>query len=665
MLDIYQSEIVNSKDKNMLVVASPGSGKTTVIINRAGYLIKVRGINPKSIVIITFTKAAALNMKRRFKALFPGVVDPFFGTFHSFFYSILKNQRTSINIISSAESYFVIERTVKRYMGEITEDRIKDILNFISSYKTGYKTLDQLADYININVLKQCISEYETYKKNKDLLDFDDLQIGVAELFKSNSKVLRVYNKRFTHILVDEFQDCDNMQIDILKKLCKGNSIFAVGDEDQCIYGFRGARPDYMVNFSENFEGGTKWFLTNNYRSVKNIVAISGNLIKNNKIRNVKKFYAVKSQDGQITCERYFDDRKQGDGIAAKIISYAQKGLGKYSDNAVLYRTNMEARALIDSFIRNKIPFTLLDKSYNFFNHFICKDMISYINLSLDTTRREDFKRIINKPFRYISKVNLDKLSNYKFKEDCFEVICKIPSLPYFQYKELMNLRRDVLKISQLEIGSVIDFIYLKLNYKKYLEEYCIKYNISKKDMEEILEEFNQSISSFNSLSDFISHVKIVEEEIKKDSAGDVDTVLLSTIHGVKGMEFKNVHIINCVQGIIPYYRGDRPNDMEEERRLFYVGITRAKENLFLSLPLYIKGKSKEESNFISECGIINRIDYTNQYPLGSKVQHKSFGTGIVVEITADKIAIKFKDNITRDFEVHKVISHNLLIKMA
>jgi DNA helicase-2/ATP-dependent DNA helicase PcrA len=665
MLDVFQREIVNSKDKNILVVASPGSGKTTVIVNRAGYLIKEKGIDPKSIVVITFTKASAQNMKIRFKALFPGIVEPFFGTFHSLFYSILKNQRRTINIIGSSECYFVIEKSLKKYMGEISEDRIKDILNYVSAYKTGYKTLEQLSESININVLKECIKDYEAYKSSKKLLDFDDLQICVAELFNTDNKVLQAYNKRFSYLLVDEFQDCDDMQIDILKKLCKGNSLFAVGDEDQCIYGFRGARPDYMVYFGESFEGGVKKFLTNNYRSANNIVAMSESLIQNNQIRNIKSFSAIKDYEGEISCERYSDDRKQGDGVALKILSFKEKENSKFSDNAVLYRINIEARALIDSFIRNKIPFILLDKSYNFFQHFVCKDLLSYINLSLDTTTRVDFKRIINKPFRYISKVNLDKLTNYKFKEDCFEIMCKIPSLPYFQYKELMGLRKDILKIIKLDTAEITEYIHIKLNYNKYLEDYCIKYNIEKEDMEEIVEEFHQAISSFDDIKAFISHVKKVEEEINKTADEHKDAVVLSTIHGVKGMEFKNVFIINCIQGSLPYSRGDRANDMEEERRLFYVGITRAKENLYLSLPLYIKGKSKEESNFIPECGIIKHIDYTREYPLGANVQHKSFGKGIVVGITEENIAIKFKDNIIRSFEIGKLISYNLLKKMA
>lgn len=665
MLDKFQKEIVTSEEKNILVVASPGSGKTTVIINRAGYLINEKGIDPKSIIIITFTKAAAMNMKIRFKALFPGVEEPFFGTFHSLFYSILKEQRGKINIISNTESHYVLEKTIKKYMDEISEERITDILNYISAYKTGFKTLEQLEEMININILNKCFKEYEEYKNHKGLLDFDDLQIKVFDLFSREIKILRLYNGRFTSLLVDEFQDCDSMQIDILKKLGRGNSIFAVGDEDQCIYGFRGARPDFMVSFDNNFEGGVKKFLTSNYRSVKNIVEISGALIKNNKIRNVKEFSAVNTKAGHICCERYPEDRKQGEQIAGRIIEEVKKGNTKYCDNAVLYRTNIEARSLIDSFIRNKVPFRLLDKTYNFYNHFICRDLLSYINLSEDITKRSDFKRIINKPFRYISKINIEKLNNYKFKEDCFEIICKIPSLPFFQYRELLNLRKAILKIKNLKTIEIIEYIQLKLNYGKYLEEYCGKNNIDKCDMEEIIDEFNEALCTFDNTREFLDHINKVGENLCKTDNISSDTVVISTIHGVKGMEFKNVYIVNCVQGNLPYCRGERVNDIEEERRLFYVGITRAKENLFLCLPIYIRGKAKEESPFIRECGITEILNNIDDYNVGNFVRHSVFGIGVIVNKDNVKIGIKFKDDIIRDFDIDKLIRHNLLKKMA
>ncbi|SCN21628.1 putative ATP-dependent DNA helicase YjcD [Clostridium sp. N3C] len=665
MLDKYQEEIVRAKEKNILVVASPGSGKTTVIINRTGYLIKEMSIDPKNIVIITFTRAAAINMKERFKKLYTESQTPYFGTFHSLCYSILRNDRGKIKIISEREEYYIIEKVLKSYVEEVNEERIRDILNYISAYKTGYKTLDQLEQNINLNILQQCIKGYEEYKSYKGLLDFDDLQLQTLELFNKKHQLLEGYRKQFKFILVDEFQDCDQLQIDILKKLCKGNSLFAVGDEDQCIYGFRGARPDYMVIFNENFEKGVKKFLMVNYRSVKNIVEMSAKLIDNNKIRNKKRFTSCSIFEGCIFTERYFDERGQSDGIAKRILKRVNEKKESFSDNAVLYRTNMEARSFIDAFIKNKVPFRLLDKAYNFFDHSICKDLLSYMMLSHDLTNRESFKRIINKPFRYISKVNLEKLSGYKYKEDCFDILCNICSLPIFQYKELQRLKKDVINIRKYPLSELTDYILTKLEYSKYIISYCQKYGLSIEEVDEIINEFKEAVKDFTDIESFLLHVKQVGEELSKKSTDNEDTVILSTIHGVKGMEFKNVYVINCVDGNIPCKREGKESYIEEERRLFYVAITRAKENLYLSLCEYMRGKSKEISPFIYECGISDIIDRTVEFLIGSKVIHDSFGKGEIISINNGEMGIRFDDGFIRHFDMNKVKLQNTLKKMG
>lgn len=665
MLDKYQKEIVRAKEKNILVVASPGSGKTTVIINRTGYLINDRDIAPNNIVIITFTRAAAINMRDRFKKLYPQSQAPYFGTFHSLCYSILKKDRGEINIISEREGYYVIEKVLRSYVEEVNEERVRDILNYISAYKTGFKTLEQLEININLKILQQCIEGYEEYKRQKGLLDFDDLQLQVLELFKKNHQLLEEYRKKFKFLLVDEFQDCDQLQIDMLKKLCKGNSLFAVGDEDQCIYGFRGARPDYMVSFKEHFEGGVKKFLMVNYRSVKNIVEISSKLIDNNKIRNKKRFSSQSVLKGCIYAESYFDEKSQSQAISKRMIEAINEKKERFSDNAVLYRTNMEARSFIDAFIKNKVPFRLLDKAYNFFDHTICKDFLSYMILSQDLTNREAFKRIINKPFRYIGKVNLERLSTYKYKEDCFDILYNIGSLPVFQYKELQRLKRDVVKIGKYPLSAVTDYILVKLDYMKYLASYCEKYSASIEEVDEIIREFQEAIKEFSDIRSLLQHVEQVGEKLSKKAQESEDAVILSTIHGVKGMEFKNVYVINCVDGNIPYNREGKESHLEEERRLFYVAITRAKENLYLSLCNYMRGKSKEISPFIRECGISDIIDRTEDFSVGSLVVHDSFGKGEVISVSNGEMGIRFHDGFIRRFDINKLKLHNTLKKMA
>ncbi|MDP4088966.1 MAG: ATP-dependent helicase [Bacillota bacterium] len=665
MLDDFQLDIVNSEEKNILVVASPGSGKTTVIINRAGHLIRERQVNPENIIIITFTRAAAENMRRRFKKIFQENRAPFFGTFHSFFYNILLKQYGSIEVISGSSAFYVIEKSLKRFMDEVSEDRVRDILSGISYLKTGFKTLEQLSEVISAGILTQCYNDYEEYKRCKGLMDFDDLQIKTLQLFRENSRILELYRQRFKYVLVDEFQDCDKMQLQLLKLLCEGNSIFAVGDEDQCIYGFRGARPDYMVKFRENFEGAVKKFLVKNYRSLSGIIEISVKLIGNNKIRNAKEITGSKAENGRITCEKHADERRQGERIAEFIGSMVSAGNREFSDFAVLYRTNMESRSLIDSFIRKKVPFTMIDMNYCFYDHFICSDLLSYLRLSQDMTDRASFLRIINRPFRYISKVNLEKIKDYPYKEDCIDILISIPALPFFQYKELQEFRKKLLYINKLGVEKAINHILQELGYNEHVKGYCSKNRLPEEDINDMISEFKEAIGGFLSISEFLSHVAVVQEKMKNRKAEEKEGVLFSTIHGVKGMEFKDVFIINCVDGTIPFHREGRESDVEEERRLFYVGITRTMENLYLNFPHFLKGRAATISPFIKECGIDIVADFSNEYGIGSRVCHHSLGIGEVTGLRDSEIEIKFTDGSIRTFNLDVLIGHKLLKKLA
>lgn len=665
MLDSSQLDIVNSEEKNILVVASPGSGKTSVIINRAGHIIREKKVDPKNIIIITFTKAAAENMKSRFKNLFSEEMLPFFGTFHSLFYHILYRTMGDINIISPSSAFYIVEKSLKTYMEEVSEERVKDVLNCISSYKTGFKEWQQLEEIISLNVLKQCYNNYESYKKKNGLLDFDDLQSKTLELFQKNTEMLNFYKSRFKYILVDEFQDCDMQQLNLLKLLCNGNSIFAVGDEDQCIYSFRGARPDFMVDFQMHFEGAVKKLLVRNYRSTYNIVETACRLIYNNKIRNFKEFAAANGNNGKIRCERYLDERTQGEEIALEIQRKMKEGKTDFRDFAVLYRTNIESKALVEAFIKRKIPFVMMDKNYCFYDHFICEDLLCYLRLSTDLTDREAFIRVINRPFRYISKINLDKLRTYPYKGDCIDILCGIPSLPFFQYKALLEFRRKLLQISRMPVKAIIDYMLMQLNYIEFIKSCCNKSGVNEDDLFSIVDEFKESLECFDSYLEFLEHVKIIREKLKVKKTEGQEGVIFSTIHGVKGMEFKNVFIINCVQGTIPFQREGKNSDIEEERRLFYVGITRAMENLYLTLPVYLKGKLCTESPFIKECGIQIIVESYNDYAIGTVVEHSDYGRGEVTDLSNGEIEIRFIRGKVRRFKMDVLLSHKLLKKLA
>ena len=664
-LDEFQKEAVLGKSRNSLIVAAPGSGKTTTIINRVKVLIEEFGINSDNIIVITFTKNAATSMKNRFIKENPGIRAPFFGTFHSLFYKILKRSGRVFDIIDSGKTFGIIKSTLSGYMDEVSEEKVKEILNAMSYMKCNDLESNQLDISITNEIFNECLEQYETYKSKNNLKDFDDLQSDCKELFLSNEQLLNGYRRLFKHILVDEFQDCDLLQVEILKLLNKENSIYAVGDEDQCIYSFRGSRPDIMVEFEKHFEGSKKYFLSTNYRCPKNVVNVSKKLIEKNINRNEKEILPFSKKDGDIKVEKFYNESNQANSIGEAIIDFNKNKGYTLRDNIVLYRTNIESRSLVDAFIRAKIPFRFLDKEYNFFDHFICKDIIAYLRLSLDLSNKESFGKIINKPFRYVGKNVIAKLNNSSNVYDCFEKLMEFDEVHPFQLKELTKVRKKIFSLNKYSLGTAVEMVLGDLGYHGHLIEYSHKYKFDINEVEEIVNEFKESSSEFRTIVDFLTHVEEVRENLNRNTKSLEDAVLLSTIHGVKGMEFPNVFIINCNEDILPHKRNEDQN-IEEERRLMYVGVTRAIDNLFLNSCELVKGSKVSTSRFLNELGLVE--NYKNNHILkeGDTVRHRAFGDGKVVFCDGKYVEINFKkDNQHRKFDLEVSYSNGLIKRIS
>lgn len=655
-LDNYQKEAVYIKENNVLVVAAPGSGKTTVIINRVNHLVTDLKVKLGNIIVITFTRAAADNMRNRYKNIFNREIAPFFGTFHGLFYKILLREGFNISIIEGGIAHRIIKSTLNKYSDEVSEDKIKEALNNISFFKTSLKNIEEFKTTMAKDIFIECLEKYEDYKAKNGLWDFDDLSIKVVNLLKDNPEVLSKYQMMFKYMLVDEFQDCDELQIKFLKMLNKNNSLFAVGDEDQCIYSFRGSRPEYMVSFSEIFEHAKKIYLATNYRSTNNIVEVSKEIIKNNKSRNNKLIKANKDSVGIINFRTPYDERIQGEDIASII----EKSIDDLSDNAILYRTNMEARSIIDTFTRRRIPFILLDKGYNFFEHFICKDILSYLRLSIDINNKENFLSIINKPFRYVSKANLEYIRSYIEYKSPFDILIEKRDTPPYQAKKIDDLKRDILYLNKISLSGAIQYIISELNYIDYLKEYGERYNQSIEELEDIVEEFKSAADGLKTIVELLSHVEKVKQKIE-ESKEVKDGVILSTIHGVKGMEFKNVFIINSTEEIIPH-KSSMEENIEEERRLFYVAVTRAIDNIYIFSPKTQKGKFKDISRFVLEGGL-KSINVNHDYgiKMNDSIHHKSYGNGKVLSINDDVIKIDFGDCVSKSFSLKVLIENNII----
>lgn len=541
----YQREAIYSENNCIIVIAAPGSGKTTVLVHRIYNLINNKLINPKEIVVITFTKKAALNMEDRFLKLSNLNEPPFFGTFHSFCYRILLNEGYNIKIISESEKY----KLIKGFVYELTGKALNS------------------SRHINKEVYKldKVMEKYNKHKKENKLFDFDDLEDEVIGILEEDEK-RKKYNKKYKHILVDEFQDCNDKQIHILKRFNEC-SIFAVGDEDQCIYTFRGSNPEYMVTFSEHFKEGIKLQLPINYRCPKNIVLMSKNLIKYNKMRNHKDINYFKQSDGIVNILDH-----ENEEFAYKVIMENIEKLHENISCGVLVRTNKEIIPILYNLFKKNIAVCVKD-DFSFLDFKVMKDLENLFKLSINFNDLEAFISLTP----YLSKIEKESLKN---ASDLFK-----HSRSFSLHKRRRIL---ILKIITLFL-NIFNKIYI-VKVLKHLPYYSKIINF--KEIENILLNFNL----YNySLNDIIKHLKYLKDSLYNKNS----RITISTIHGIKGMEFDEVHILNACEDFLPINTNEA--NIEEERRIFYIAITRARENLTIhTIKNYMKNK-REKSRFLKE----------------------------------------------------------------
>lgn len=617
--DEQMSAVLSDRDK-VLVAACPGAGKTQVIISRvlylstfgatygseavpsnlkAGDLAELRGfldskddsfcsvpeiltrdsVRPENIVVITFTRMAAKGMEERYRGVSGKSSGPFFGTFHSLFYRILERRRGKLSIISEADANEAVRRVLCRYTDVVTEDKVTGVLNDISGFKNSRLAGVPFEPRTDSGIFRECLSAYEKLKEGKGKLDFDDIILECIKLFREDEALLSRYRKLFTDILVDEFQDCDSQQILLLKLFEPSSRIFAVGDEDQCIYGFRGSRPDCMVDFSSHFEGGRKYFLNRNYRSRAGIIGSAKRLIGFNALRNEKEMRAVREEKGSVNLMPCRDAMDQSEK-AAEILSGLQT-----ADSAVLYRTNRECGLLTATLLRKGIKFRTMEKAYNFLEEELCRDMLAYFRLGADPFDRESFIRVANRPNRFLGRALTEKVKGWPAVRNVFRLLSEQRCISLYQAREILKLEGQVRRLPGMKPGKAVAFVLKKLGYAEYLEK--------NEGLKPALEEFEALASGFGSMREFLDFADRYSLEIER-SAEEQAGVVLSTIHGVKGLEYKNVLVINCSEGNMPHRNSFA--DIEEERRIFYVAVTRAADSLWLLWP-----EAMGESQFIKE----------------------------------------------------------------
>ena len=674
-LNESQRKAVEHVDGPCMVLAGPGSGKTRVITYRIANMIVNKNIPAARILAISFTKNSSMEMKNRAFKIFndPRINKVTFRTFHAVFFRILKYfGRYDMNsILDEKTKRITIKGILKNLKVENGEDdeTVGQVINEISFVKNELMDKhDFESEVLTKDEFINTYNMYDEYKEQVRKIDFDDMLLRTYELLSTNKQALEMVRNVYKYILVDEFQDINKVQFEVLKLMSNpNNNIFVVGDEDQSIYGFRGARPDFLLQFEEIFTGTEKILLDMNYRSQKEIIDVSNKLIQKNISRYDKTIKCNRGSGGTVKYLIPNDSEDEAIQIGKEILEEIKKDYVEYSDFAVIYRTNIQSRALVDVFMDMRIPFTIKDSIVTIYDHWAAKDILSYLKISVRQNTNEDWIRIINKPFRYVSRDNINQVKDEK---DFVNGLITKCNLHPKQVKTINDLDIDIGYLKHQCPQDAISYIRTTLEYDKYILDYCMNRKIKTNGLIEILNEIESSASNFDTIKEYLTHIEKVKEELSQNHHNkELDGVVFTTMHSAKGLEFRYVYIIGINEGTIPHEKSYDIDDevkkleqIEEERRLMYVGMTRAEESLCLSSPINKYGKKAFKSRFLDEIKNPTKEEI-NSIKIGDKIYHKTFKDGRIVGKDGSMVQVKFKDTEkTLDYKL--CIRNNIIEKL-
>lgn len=600
-----QQEAIEHNKGPMMVLAGPGSGKTLVITHRTKTLIEKYHVEPSKILVITFTKAAAQEMKERFQKLMGGKYVPVrFGTFHAIFFSILKHayNYNASNIIRESDKKKILHDIVEDLELDIedTNDFVQDVESEISLVKGEMLVLEH---YFPMNCAKDVFTKiYQRYNQameRRNLIDFDDMLVFCYELFSQRPDILRQWQKQFQYILIDEFQDINKVQYDIVKMLAKPeNNLFIVGDDDQSIYSFRGAKPEIMLQFEKVYPDVKKVFLDVNYRSTACIVETAAMVIGHNKKRFPKKIRTVNPRGTEVAI-REFDGLKQENEKVIELVQEYQRQGVPLSEIAVLFRTNTQPRALISKFMEYNIPFYMKEQIPNIYEHWTAKNIMAYFQLAMGKRDRSLFLQVANRPKRYLSRQIFDT------PEVSFERLYTFFEDKRWMEERLEKFEYDLKMLSRMTPFAAINYIRNGIGYDEYLVEYAQYRHIKVGELYEILDELLDMAKPFKNYQEWFQHVEEyameLENQTRQQKEEQEDAVAFLTMHGSKGLEYRKVFIVDANEGIIPHQKAVLDEDIEEERRMFYVAMTRAKEDLHIYFARNRLNKEMTMSRFVAE----------------------------------------------------------------
>ena len=599
-----QAQAIQHTDGPCLVLAGPGSGKTLTIVNRVKYLIEKQKVRPEEILVVTFTRFAAAEMKSRLclvmgKRDLPVTV----GTFHGIYYGILKwaYRMNQENILSETEKYQILRGVINKERMEIfdEEDFIQDIAAEIGKVKNNRIPLEEfVSEKCSADAFRNIYRNYERHRKELKKIDFDDMLVLCYELFQSRPDVLAQWQKKFRYVLIDEFQDINRIQYDVIRMLAQPeNNLFVVGDDDQAIYGFRGADSELMLGFGKDFPNAKQILLGMNYRSTANIVQNSLKLIENNVERYSKKLEANREGGSCLHIQEVKDPVEEAEYVLEEIQKCKENGI-KEEEIAILFRVHTDARAVVETMVERKIPFQMKEHLPNIYEHFIAKDIMAYFRLATGARHRQDFLQIMNRPKRYLGR---DSVAGAKVS---FEDMRKFYCDKDWMIDRIDQFEWDVKMLMKMAPYAAIQYIRKRIGYDDFLKEYAFTHQINRSDLNEVLAEIEEAAKAFSSVEEWFAHVEEYTETLKvkeKERNRPRPGVRLMTIHASKGLEFKQVFLIAANEGRIPYQKAKTDKEIEEERRLFYVAMTRAKDFLKICYVKIKNGKEVTPSRFVDE----------------------------------------------------------------
>ncbi|HEO2033992.1 TPA: DNA helicase PcrA [Streptococcus agalactiae] len=647
-----QAEAVQTTDGPLLIMAGAGSGKTRVLTHRIAYLIDEKYVNPWNILAITFTNKAAREMRERAIALNPATQDTLIATFHSMCVRILRREADYIGynrnftIVDPGEQRTLMKRIIKQLNLDTKKWNERSILGTISNAKNNL--LDEIAyekqaGDMYTQVIAKCYKAYQEELRRSEAMDFDDLIMMTLRLFDQNKDVLAYYQQRYQYIHVDEYQDTNHAQYQLVKLLAsRFKNICVVGDADQSIYGWRGADMQNILDFEKDYPQAKVVLLEENYRSTKKILQAANNVINHNKNRRPKKLWTQNDEGEQIVYHRANNEQEEAVFVASTIDNIVREQGKNFKDFAVLYRTNAQSRTIEEALLKSNIPYTMVGGT-KFYSRKEIRDVIAYLNILANTSDNISFERIVNEPKRGVGPGTLEKIRSFAYEQNMSLLDSSsnvmISPLKGKAAQAVWDLANLILTLrSKLDSLTVTEITENLLDKTGYLEALQVQNTLESQARIENIEEFLSVTKNFDDnpeitvegetgldrLSRFLNDLALIADT--DDIATETAEVTLMTLHAAKGLEFPVVFLIGMEEGVFPLSRAiEDADELEEERRLAYVGITRAEQILFLTnantRTLFGKTSYNRPTRFIREID-----DELIQYQGLARPVNSSFG---------------------------------------